>query len=93
MCASRPPWGWRWVVEGLDPGPEPGVGLLQADAGAEVDLAEELIPEGAMPALELTLALGGRGAAVDKLYTEARTDRPQGVGTIGRAVVDHQLAG
>ncbi len=44
-----------------------------------------------MPALELALAFGRVGAAEDQVDAHARTDALQGVGAVGRTVVDHEL--
>lgn len=46
-----------------------------------------------MPALELTFALGGIRPAVDQVDRQPRANTLQGVGAVGRAVVDHQFGG
>ena len=44
------------VVDLLEPGPQPRIEVVQIGDAALVELAQELFPDGAMPAFELALA-------------------------------------
>ena len=81
------------VIDLLEPGPQPGIEVGQIGDAPLVELAEELIAARPMPALQLAFALGRVGPAEDEVDAQARTDALQGVGPVGRAVVDNQLDG
>jgi hypothetical protein len=53
----------------LGPGPEAGVEILEVAQGGEVQLAEELGAEGTVVSLQLSLALRGIRAAVDRVVS------------------------
>jgi len=62
------------VVDLLQPGPEPGIEIVQVANPARVQFAQELRAEGAVPALDLALGFGGIGAAVEERYLQPGTD-------------------
>src|SRR3546814_16716918 len=51
------------VIDLFQPGPQPGIEVVQAVDLGGVQFAEELVAAGAMPAFELAFALGGMGPA------------------------------
>ena len=55
------------VVDLLDPGPQPGVEVVQPVDPALVQFAEELVAEGAVPALQLAFALRRVRPAVNQV--------------------------
>src|SRR3546814_12092121 len=76
----------------FQPGPQPGIEVVQAVDLGGVQFAEELVAAGAMPAFELAFALGGIGPAIDELNAQAHADTLHGLGTIGGAVIVDKLA-
>src|SRR3546814_4199640 len=54
------------VIDLFQPGPQPGIEVVQAVDLGGVQFAEELVAAGAMPAFELAFALGGIGPAIDE---------------------------
>lgn len=79
------------VVDLLGPGPQPGIEVGQLGDAPLVELAEELIPAGAVPALQLALALGRVGPAEDEVDAQPRAHALQRAGPVGGAVVDNEL--
>ena len=81
------------VIDLLQPGPQPCVELIQVCDAPLVELAQELVAQRAVPALELALAFGRVRAAEDQVDAQPGTDALQRVGAVRRAVVDDQLDG
>ena len=79
------------VVDLLNPGPQPGVEIGQIGNVARVKFAQELVTKRAVPALQLTLALGGIGPAKDQMNAQACAHALQGSGTVGSAIVDNDF--
>src|SRR3546814_19072610 len=80
------------VIDLFQPGPQPGIEVVQAVDLGGVQFAEELVAAGAMPAFELAFALGGIGPAIDELNAQAHADTLHGLGTVGGAVIDAPFA-
>src|SRR3546814_5779372 len=80
------------VIDLFQPGPQPGIEVVQPVDLGGVQFAEELVAAGAMPAFELAFALGGIGPAIDERNAQAHADTLQGLGTVGGAVIDDQFA-
>ena len=79
------------VVDLLQPSPQPRVEVAQIVDAALVEFAQELVPDGPVPALELALPLGPIGPAEDQMDPQPGTQTLQRAGAVGRAVVDHEL--
>jgi hypothetical protein len=81
------------VIDRFQPGPQARVEIVQTVDVPFVEFAEKLVAAGPVPALELTLALGCIGPAMDQVNAQPGADPLQGVGAIGGAVVDDQADG
>ena len=75
------------VVLTLEPGPQRGVQALQR-VRSRGKFVQELVPDGAMPALDGALGFGVAGLGVDQLDPEVGADHLERVGDVGRAEVD-----
>jgi hypothetical protein len=79
------------VIDLLNPGPEPGIEIVQVIDARDYQLTQELVTESPMPAFQFALALGRIRSAVNQPNIQSRTNALQGGRAIGRAVIDHQL--
>ena len=83
----------RAMVDLFQPRPKSRIKVRQMENLTGVDLAQELIAQGAMPALELPLRFGRIRSAVDQMDAQAGADPLQGVGPVGGAVIDDKFDG
>ena len=79
------------MVDLLNPGPQPGVEIGKVGNVAHVKFTQELVPNRAVPPLQLALALGGIRSAKDQMNAQACANALQGGGTVSSAVVNNDL--
>jgi hypothetical protein len=83
----------RAVVDLLQPSPEPRVEFVQIGDAPLIEFAQEQVPDGPVPALQLPLARRRKWPAENQMNAQARTDSLQGVGAVRGAIVDHDAGG
>ena len=81
------------VVDLLQPGPQPRVELVQIGDAPLIELAEELVPYGLVPALQLPLAGRLIRAAKNQVDAQSGTDALQRIGPVCGAIVDNYFGG
>src|SRR3546814_11703445 len=80
------------VIDLFQPGPKPGIEVVQAVDLGGVQFAEDLVAASAMPAFELAFAFGTLGPAIDELNAPAPAATWQGLGQVSCTVHAAQFA-
>src|SRR5450631_1848329 len=83
----------RAMVDLLQPGPQPRVEIVQIGDAPLIELAEELVPYGLVPALQLTLAGRLIRAAKNQVDAQSGTDALQRIGPVRGAIVNDYAGG
>ena len=81
----------RLVINLLDPGPQSGIEVIQTGDQALIEFTEELIPKGAMPALQFALALRRIRTTKDQVDAQTGAHALQGSSSVGGAIVDNEF--
>ena len=81
----------RVMIDRFKPGPQPGIEVSQIGDTVEVEFTQKLITKGTMPAFELAFAFGRIRPTVNELNAQPYTNALQGIGAIGRAIVDDEF--